>query len=160
MKSVELKGRIFFDPDHKTKKHEKQGDWKKTAMIVLNDDTTEFYSWFIKRRYSLTLNKPLRGAHITIINDKITDQDVLKKYENIKKKYHGKQVTFSYDVNIRANEEYWWLKVQSDEAQAIRDEAGLGEPYYGFHLTVGYPNEKNIDHHLYILKGIRDSWIQ
>jgi hypothetical protein len=29
------------------------------------------------------------------------------------------------------------------------------EPYYGFHLTIGYMNEKNLEHSKYIYKIIK-----
>jgi hypothetical protein len=32
----------------------------------------------------------------------------------------------------------------------IRSELGLGKPYFGMHLTIGYANEKNLEHSKYI----------
>ncbi len=73
-------GKLVFEPEHKTNKHHKQGSWKKTAMIIVNDDSCEYYQWFIENRYPLIMgrdankewiNPPLRGAHVTIINDRI-----------------------------------------------------------------------------------------
>jgi hypothetical protein len=37
---------------------------EKMAMILLDGDVTEYYAWFIQKRYNLILNKPLRGAYI------------------------------------------------------------------------------------------------
>lgn len=158
MKLVQISGRIFFDPDNKTKKHNKQGGWKRTAMIIINDDTPEYYSWFIKRRYNLELNKPLRGTHITIINDRITSSKDIAKFEDIKKKYHGKIINLEYDVDVRTNAEHWWLKVRCPEGQAIREEADLGEPYFGFHLSIGLVPEEATRRRMdseYILKCIK-----
>jgi hypothetical protein len=46
---------------------------EKMAMILLDGDVTEYYAWFIQKRYNLILNKPLRGAHISFINDSMRD---------------------------------------------------------------------------------------
>jgi hypothetical protein len=32
----------------------------------------------------------------------------------------------------------------------IRSELGLGKPYYGMHMTIGYCNSKNEEHSRYI----------
>jgi hypothetical protein len=37
---------------------------EKMAMILLDGDVTEYYAWFIQKRYNLILNKPL-GVHIS-----------------------------------------------------------------------------------------------
>ena len=65
-------GKIIFDPGDKTRKHTNQSSWKRIAMIQLYCDIHLYYAWFIYKRYSLLLNKPIRGTHITIISDKIT----------------------------------------------------------------------------------------
>jgi hypothetical protein len=69
----ELKGKIQFDPVNVTRKHSRQSSWKKTAMIKIDDDTWSYYAWFIEKRFNLKLNKPLRGTHITIINDEFIE---------------------------------------------------------------------------------------
>ena len=70
MKTLTMKGVIKFDPQNKTKKHDRQGKWKKIAMVFFYGDVCEYYSWFINRRFNLLLNKPLRGGHISFINDR------------------------------------------------------------------------------------------
>jgi len=58
----EIIGKIEFDPVNVTKKHDKQSSWKKVAMVRFqnNDDTYAYYSWFLKKRFNLVLNKPIR----------------------------------------------------------------------------------------------------
>jgi len=157
MEGIKLTGRIFFDPDNKTKKHNKQSSWKRTAMIIINDDLPEYYAWFVKARYGLELNTPLRGNHVTIINDRINTPELTKNFEAIKEKYHGTLVTFYYDVNVRTNAAHWWLKVNCPEGQSIRNEAGLGDPFYGFHLSIGLVPEDSgrREHSEYILRCIK-----
>ena len=68
---VVLVGKIEFEPENITKKHNTQSPWKRIAMVTIDGDVTEYYSWFIEKRYNLKLNKPLRRAHISFINDSI-----------------------------------------------------------------------------------------
>lgn len=148
MNEFKTSGIIEFEPEHKTKKHERQSSWKRIVLIRLNCDMHLYYRWFLERRFNLKLNKPLRGAHITFISDKGIDE---KLYNECKRKYNRKRIAFSYDVSPKTNGEHWWLKVKCQQAEAIREEMGLNRiPYFSFHLTLGYANEKNIEHSNYI----------
>jgi len=71
MSKFTVSGRIEFDPGIKTKKQEKQSSWKKVSLVVLNDDTSKYYSWFLMKRFGLILNPPIRGSHLTIINYRV-----------------------------------------------------------------------------------------
>lgn len=131
----EVKGKISFDPINVTKKHSKQSEWKKVAIIELKDDYYSLYSWFLEKEYGVKLNKPLRGSHLTVINDIVDNKTYLKA----KELFEGQEITFYVDTtNVRANEKgHWWLKVYSADAQNIRNVMGLGKSHFGFHLTIG-----------------------
>ena len=143
-----IKGKIVFDPVNVTKKHSKQSSWKKTVMVKFNCDTHDYYSWFLKKRFNLKLNKPLRGTHFTIIND-IVNNDL---YNESKKIFDGREIEITYDpFLIRSNEKgHWWLKAYSDDAQNIRNVMGLGDPYFGFHITIGLATHLQLEHSKYI----------
>ena len=67
--------------------------------------------------------------------------------------YEGKIIKFEFDLNCKSDGKHWWMNVSCLEALTIRKECGLDEkPYFGFHLTIGHANEKNIEHSNYILK--------
>ena len=70
---ITLTGRIGFEPEDKTNKHLLQSSWKKIAMVFIEGDICEYYAWFLQKRYNITLNKPIRGAHVSFINDSIRD---------------------------------------------------------------------------------------
>lgn len=145
----EIKGKIVFDPVNKTKKHSKQSTWKKVAMVEFKDDTWAYYSWFLKNRFGLVLNKPLRGTHFTIIND-VVDEEI---YAQARELFDGKEITIQYDpTNIRSNDKgHWWLKAYSDDAKNIRTAIGLDEnPYFGFHITMGLATHLQLEHSKYI----------
>jgi hypothetical protein len=141
------------------------------AMVFIDGDITEYYAWFINKRYNLVLNKPLRGAHISFINDSIKDmsldgkrtiEEVDTLWEDVKKKWDGKEIPVVIDLNPRTDDRTWWFNVPHDERgllQGIREELGLGKPYWGMHMSIGYANEKNIDHSIYIHDLIKKGFI-
>lgn len=145
----ELKGKIEFDPVNVTKKHNKQSSWKKSAMVKFDCDIYDYYSWFLERRFNLFLNKPLRGTHVTAIND-IVNNDIYLQAREI---FNGREVTIQYDPTIiRSNEKgHWWLKAYSDDIKNIRTSMGLTpDPYFGLHITIGLATHLQLEHSLYI----------
>lgn len=169
---ITLTGKINFEPEDKTKKHQNQASWKKIAMVLIDGEICEYYAWFIQRRYNLPLNKPLRGAHVSFINDsmrdltqngKISEADALNNWEAVKKKWNGKKIDIVLDLEPKTDDRTWWLNIPHDEReglQAIRSELGLDRPYFGMHMSVGYANEKNIDHSVYIHELIQKGFIR
>jgi hypothetical protein len=142
------------------------------AMIFIDGDVCEYYAWFIKKRYSIALNKPLRGAHISFINDSMRDlslngtrneEEIEAVWEVVKQKWDGKKIEVVLDLNPKTDSRTWWLNIPHEERnkiQAIRDELGLDKPFFGLHMSVGYANEKNIEHSTYIHELIKKGFIQ
>jgi hypothetical protein len=142
------------------------------AMILFDGDITQYYAWFLERRYNLVLNRPLRGAHISFINDSIRDltlngarslEESEEVWNRVKKKYHGKKIEVVLDLDPRTDDRTWWLNVPHDERdsiQGIRDELGLKKPYFGLHMSIGYSNEYNLDHSKYIHESIKKGYIK
>lgn len=151
---IKVTGKIWFDPINRTKKHNIQSEWKRTAMVIFDCDMTEYYAWFIKKRYNLELNRPLRGAHISFINDSVRDMGVCAdKWDEVKEKYNGTEVTLTLDVDVRTDSKHWWLIVEHESRKPlldIRSQLGLDKPYFGMHLTIGYANSKNEEHSKYV----------
>lgn len=144
-----MKGILEFSPEDKTRKHASQSTWKRVAMIKTNCDLDRYYAWFLKKRFNLELNKTLRGSHITFISDRL-DRNI---FDEASKIFNGKEITFYLETEPRSNGEHWWLRIHSPEAESIREALGLSrEPYFGMHLTLGYANERNIEHSKYILE--------
>lgn len=144
---------LHFDPINLTTKHDKQSSWKVTALCLVDGDIDKYYANFIKKRFNLELNRSLRKAHITVINDKVENKE---QYNQAKQLFEGKEIIFNYSPDlIRTNGVHWWLNVQCTDIEAIREVAGLTRiPYFQLHLTLGYANEKNIAHSKYIHEQI------
>ena len=84
-------------------------------MVFIDGDAAEYYGWFIKKRYNLTLNKPLRGSHVSFINDSMRDlsqngektvEEVEALWEAVKQKWDGKQIPIVLDLNPKTNDEH------------------------------------------------------
>ena len=156
---ITLTGKIGFEPEDYTKKHKAQASWKKMAIVFIDGDITEYYSWFIQKRYNLTLNKPLRGAHISFINDSIKDmslngqrtiKEVDELWESVKKKWDGVEIPITLDLSPRTDDRTWWLNIPNDERtilQGIREELGLGRPFWGMHMSIGYARPGIMEEH-------------
>ena len=173
--TIKIKGIIEFDPIDRTKKHERQGTWKKIALVNIDGDICDYYCWFIKKRYNLHLQTPLRNAHVSFINDR--ESDTNGKWEEVKKKWNGQEVEIVLDVSPMSDEENWWLNIPNEERDGlhfIRAELGLGKPYFGLHMTIGtaintFPRTKkgnnamrakimNEEHSKYIVNLIRNGY--
>jgi len=171
MDRITLTGKIGFEPEDKTKKHKNQALWKKMAMVFLDGDICEYYAWFIMRRYNLVLNKPLRGAHISFINDsmrdltsngEISEEEALNAWIKVKNRWDGKKIDIVLDLNPKSDYDHWWLNIPHDERellQSIRTELGLGKPYWGMHMTIGIVHPKHIEYSKYIVNGIVNGFI-
>jgi hypothetical protein len=157
-----IQGKILFDPEDKTKKHAKQASWKKVVMFEIGGDLSELHGWFIKKRFNLSLNRPLRKAHMTVVNDKIDTIKNIKQWETIKEQYNGKTVDIEMDLDrIRTDGKHWWICAESNEAVMTRRMLGLSDrPYFGYHITIGHANEKNIEHSRYLHRLIKKGYIK
>jgi hypothetical protein len=168
---IQIVGRIEFDPENKTKKHEAQDSWKKIAMVVFDGDICEYYAWFLRKRFRIIINKPLRGPHVSFINDSHRDlslnntrsvEEIEHLWKITKEKWHNKEIPISLYISPRTNSEYWWLNV-TDESRSdlmkIREELGLSKPYFGLHLSLGYITEQNFKHSNYIHELIKKGFI-
>jgi len=161
MDTFKVKGRIVFDPPNMTRKHDRQSSWKRIAMLVFNCDMDHYYSWFINKRYNLKLNAPLRGPHITFINDRWFGED--SEWNEIKKEFDGKEIEVELNPDVRSDGKHWWLVVDENSRKPlhnIRIKLGFTErPHFGLHMSAGFANEKNIDHSRYILTCIQKGYI-
>ena len=190
---IKLTGKILFDPEDVTSKHANQSSWKKVAMVLFEGDVCEYYAWFIKKRFNLTLHKPVRGSHITFINDsmrdltkngKLEDSHVLESWEKVKERWDGKQIEVYLNLipgtdSLENEDCHWWLIVPQDkrqELQSIRDELGLGKPFFGLHMTIGRAvdstsvsnfepgvmkaKEMSVEHSIYIHSLIKNGFIK
>jgi len=157
--TITVRGQIVFDPKNLTKKHQAQGSWKKVAMVFFHkSDLCGYYAWFIKKRYNLPLAEPARLPHISFINDR--ESDTNGKWEEMKKKWHGKTIDVTLNTDVRTDGTHWWLIIPEDEREQLHDiraELGLSRPYFGLHMSIGYARNSHddVDHGTNSEKAIR-----
>jgi len=157
-KNIILKGKIIFDPENRTRKHNRQSDWKRVAIVAFEGDMNHYYAWFVQRRYGIELNSThIRGSHVTFINDairEISGGDV--NWDLVRERWDGKEISINLNPDVRTNGKYWWLSAKSRSFDKIRKELGMGKPYFDYHMTIGSANERNIDQSRYIHKLIEE----
>ena len=168
---ISVTGKIGFEPENKTKKHNVQSSWKRMAMVHIDGDVAEYYAWFIKKRFNLELNRPLRGSHITFINDSIKDlsgngiktmEEVNATWNAVKAKWDKKRISLILDLNPRTDDRTWWLNIPQEERellQGVRNELGLGQPFWGLHMTIGTAEHLRYEHSVYIHNLIKKGFI-
>ena len=104
--------------------------------LIIKVDDSEISRYYRKLHsmysYGVNILKPPMHSHITIISKYCE-----KPPEYFEKKYDGQAVEFSYNLQAGVCETYVWLPVVCEHAQFLRDELGLGQPFYPFHLTIG-----------------------
>lgn len=167
---ITYSGKIVFDPVDLTNKHQKQSDWKRIAMVFFGSDICDYYAWFIKKRYGVVLNPPIRGPHISFINDAIrdfnfysnehiTDEEKKEMWETLKAEYNNTHIDVTISCNIQTNGEHWWLRIEHKDRkvfQDIRDKLGLPIPNLGLnedgilkplgiHMTIGYAVDGRVE---------------
>lgn len=149
---TEIKSKMIWEPENITKKHLNQYEWKRTVYLETGEDVHLYYRWFIEKRFGLKLNKPLRPAHITIINDRVDDWNL---YQKSKSKFNGAEINISWSNQIRTNGKHWWLRAKSNDALLVRQESGFSKiPYHGMHLSIGYVNDLQLDYSMYIFRQL------
>lgn len=128
--------KIIWNPDNVTNKHKLQASWKYAAYAELNCEMGDLYRWFLEKRFGFKIVPPLRGSHLTFINDRFDDPEEFHKRcldLNIDK------IDLEIDREIRFNGEHFWFRSKSEQALEIREKLGIGKPHFGLHVTIGRP---------------------
>lgn len=133
-------GIIKFDPRALTNADTLFKPWWCVILLYESDDTGDYYSWFIEKRYGIKIQRPAFGNHISLVRGEETTED---KWEMFKNKYDGKPVKFYHDSELRTNGKHWWIRIISEESKDMREEMGYSrDPQFPFHLTIGMPTPR------------------
>lgn len=153
--TITLEGRLVFDPPNVSKKHERQGSWKAVAVLAFPGEDARYYAWFIERRYGLPLVRPLRGSHVTFVNDK-TSHMAHRAWDRVRASHGGRSARVTLSLDPRSNGGHWWLPaVDAAELMDVRTALGLRrDPYFPMHMTVGLANEHNLWYSDHLRSGL------
>lgn len=104
------------------------------VIVECPKDVLDYYWHWIYKTTNKKLNKPRFGSHISVI--RVTEE--CNRQNILYRKHHNEMIEFSYSNELQTNGDYWWLPVQCDKLELLREELGLSkEPEFGFHLTIG-----------------------
>ena len=137
-----ISGKLIFDPMLNGKPCEPY--W---AIIQLECDISEYYAWFLQRRYGISVIKPLWGPHVSVIRGEICDKLIWDKF---KSEFNNKDIQFEYENGFKTNGQHWWLRVVCDEMKQMRENMGYQSNGIGLHLTIGKPKPLHIQQTQYI----------
>lgn len=126
---IQLRGKLIYDP--KRPGVRKTGHGKVLILQPYFDDIDLLYQWFIKRRFGLTLQRPVWKPHITVVS--IKDR-VKNEAEWLKRA--GTTINFQYSPNVEQHWKFWVLPIVCEELNSIRAELGLN-PINNYHMTIG-----------------------
>jgi len=142
-------GKIIFDPQ--PIKDSTNSMFKPFWIIVtIDDDLREYYSWFLKRRYRITVQRPAWGAHISVVRGEITTQENWEYWKNI---YNNKNIEFEHELIPKTNGGHWWLKINCEELFELRTNMEYKkDPHWSFHLTLGMSVPQHQERTLYIMR--------
>jgi hypothetical protein len=125
-----IHGKILFDPDDLTKKHQQQSSWKKHVIALIDEpDLCGYHRWYIEKRYNLKLAEPIRGPHFTIVNDRLSDHKNSSEeiYQSVQNEWNDKIIEIQYEFAPFTDGTHWWLRARSNEATQLRMLLGLSQ---------------------------------
>ena len=102
----------------------------------VDDEIGRYYRFLIKTYFNniISPQKPKNGTHITIVAGKY-EFAPKREYWN---KYDGLIIDFLYDPYIMSNGDHFWMTVECEKFEIIREELGLAATIkYPWHLSVG-----------------------
>jgi hypothetical protein len=128
-------GKFFFSPKREgLKKTHRSFD--RGIILKVDNGITDYYSWWLWRKYGIRVSKPAWGTHVTVVSDRDRVRDIAA-FEQLKKELDSTYVKLHYNVNIEKHWHFWVLPVIPNHAiSKIRNELGLRNDY-PFHITIG-----------------------
>ncbi len=112
-------------------------------VVEVDQGIADFYRALIPKARGV--NRQRYGAHISVVRKEVPLD--LSKWG----KYHGEEVEFTYDNEVKWGQVYYWLNCFSKKLEDVRTELGLpvssqytrppGSWIKCFHMTVGNVKE-------------------
>jgi hypothetical protein len=147
--SAEYSGKIVFDPIAINDPHLKMfKPWWIIVSLGEENQFAEYYAWFYEKQHGIKLQRPAFGAHISVVRGEETEKE---NWENFKKSYNNKDITFTYNVSPRTNGQHVWLRVISEELKNLREQMGYSrDGKWGLHLTLGMPTPLYLERNYFV----------
>lgn len=128
-------GKFIFSPDRPGLKKAHRA-FDNAVILKVDNGITEYYSWWLNRKYGMVLSKPAWGTHITVVSDKDRVKD-LNSFNLLKNRFNGKIVQVPHLVVVKKQWQFWVVDVKpTNEMIEVRKSLGLKENF-PFHITIG-----------------------
>ena len=117
-------------------------EYHDSGWIILRccDDLAKYYRKSLKMK---GLRSPPYGAHITIVNGRVLEDDITKHESWLK--YNEQEIEFEYMTEIISADGYWWLLVRCNQLLDLREELNLPrELKFPLHLTIAKIKEERV----------------
>tara|TARA_B100000609_G_scaffold199317_1_gene202040 strand:+ start:20082 stop:20495 length:414 start_codon:yes stop_codon:yes gene_type:complete len=127
--TLQMNGILDFEP---TTQDGKGGNpwW---LILRCDDEVVRYYLWWIEKTEGIKLQRPLFGAHISVMRGEEAQQNA-----TLWKEQQDTTCDFRYSHIVETQDGFWWLPVESRMLREIRAFYGLSPlPDFGFHLTIG-----------------------
>lgn len=135
MQAAQCNGKFFFSP-HRPGLKKLHRSFHNGIILKVDNSITDYYSWWLDRKFGVQLSKPAWGTHVTVVSDR----DRLSSFDQfnlLKNKIDQKIIKIEHKVEVRKQWQFWILDVvPSDELISIRRALGLKENI-PFHITIG-----------------------
>ena len=98
-----------------------------------DDEIVEYYRWWVQRMYHMKLQRPLFGAHISVMRgeEPTHGHDLWGTHQDVR-------VEIKYGHELTSVHGYWFLSARCEVLEEVRQSFGLSpQPEFGFHLTIG-----------------------
>ena len=110
-------------------------DPKGWIVIMADRELTRYYVEqfnFANRAKDIQIMAPAWGGHISVARgEDIKNRGYLLSLNN-------KKINFNYNPDVKGNGNHFWLEVECQEAENIREKLDLSrKPYFNFHSTIG-----------------------
>lgn len=114
-----------------------------------------------KRFFEKNKTAEVEDLYLHLLDMNVVKLEELANWENIKKKYHKKEIEFEYEISPKTDGKHWWLRVISDELKEIREDCGYHRNgFWGLHLTLGIPHPTHVEHSIYIWNNYKKfNWV-
>lgn len=120
------------------------------VIVTLDDDLREYYAWFLKKRYRITVQRPAWGAHISVVRG---EETTIQNWEYWKNIYNNKELEFEHGLIIKTNGGHWWLNINCPELFKLRTDMRYPkDTKFSFHLTLGMSIPQHMERTAYIMR--------
>lgn len=130
---IASRGRLIYRPQQSFSLRKKRQVDTHHTIVTADAGLSEYYRWWIEKRFHLWIQPPMLNLHVSIFNGK---EVIPESAAEVLSGLHDSFVEYEYSVNVQQHWKFWVLPVRSKQLEQIRNLCGVA-PNYHFHITIG-----------------------